>query len=234
MASVVIGAAVLPLVPTAARKYNAAMLVFVDKSGDAGMKLGAGSSDLFILTAVLFQDREEARRCDEQFQAIRAALGLPTGYEFHFNSESRKVRMRFLETFVPFDFFSFGVVVEKTRLNKPIRNPAFQFRESIIKYAAGILLETAKPFLKDATVVIDASGSKEFGNQLARYLKTGISDEDARTFIKKVRTTRSRGDNLLQLADMISGTLWQSFVRKDGSYRSVVSAKEASVEVWPK
>ena len=47
-----------------ATKYNFPMLVFVDESGDPGMKLGAGSSDLFVLTAVLFQDRDEALRCD--------------------------------------------------------------------------------------------------------------------------------------------------------------------------
>jgi hypothetical protein len=31
------------------------MLVFVDESGDAGMKLGKGSSEFFIVTAVLFK-----------------------------------------------------------------------------------------------------------------------------------------------------------------------------------
>ena len=39
------------------------MLVFVDESGDAGMKLDAGSSDFFIVTAVLFED--EANECDD-------------------------------------------------------------------------------------------------------------------------------------------------------------------------
>ena len=39
------------------------MLVFVDESGDAGMKLGAGSSDYFVVTAVLFEDHDEAARC---------------------------------------------------------------------------------------------------------------------------------------------------------------------------
>ena len=197
------------------------------------MKLGAGSSDLFILTAVLFQDRDEARRCDEHFASIRRELRLPPHYEFHFHHESRKMRAGFLERVAPFDFYYFAVVLEKGRLNIPVWNPAFQFKESVVKYAAGILFENAKPYLKEATVVVDASGSKEFGNQLARYLRRRIKDEGGFRFIKKVRTARSYGDNLVQLADMISGTLWKSFTHQDGSYRRLVLAREVSVEVWP-
>jgi len=198
------------------------------------MKLGAGSSDLFILTAVLFQDREEAVRCNEHIASLRAAHRLPERYEFHFHRESRRRRKEFLTGVARFEFLSFAAVVEKPRLNAPRYNPAFQFKESVIKYAVGIVFEMAKPYLNGASVVIDASGSKEFGNQLARYLKMRIRDEEDRRFIKKVRTARSSGDSLLQLADMVSGSLWQAFTRNDGSYRQLVSAREAAVEVWPR
>ena len=57
-----------------------------------------------------------------------------------------------------FGFQYLGIVVEKRRLNTPVRNPTFKFKEGVIKYTAGILFENAKPYLKDATVVIDASG----------------------------------------------------------------------------
>jgi hypothetical protein len=209
------------------------MLVFVDESGDAGMKLGAGSSNLFLLTAVLFQDRDEAQRCDEYFPEIRAALRLPKSYEFHFHHESKKMRCRFFERVVRFGFYYFGVVVEKSRLNIPIRNPAFQFKEGVIKYTAGILFEAAKPYLKEATLVIDASGSREWGNQLARYLPRRLRDEHGKRFIKKVRTARSNGDNLVQLADMVSGALWKAYAHDDGSYRELISSREARVEVVP-
>ena len=136
------------------------------------MKLGAGSSDLFILTAILFQDRDEARRCDERFPAVRAGLRLHANYEFHFHQESKKTRRRFFEALVPFGFQYLAVVVEKDRLNTPIYNPAFRYKEGVIKYTAGKLFENAKPYLKDATVVIDDSGSRGWGNQLARLPST--------------------------------------------------------------
>ncbi len=223
----------LPLVGIVATKYNAPMLVFVDESGDAGMKLGAGSSDLFILTAVLFQDRDEALRCDERFPAIRAALKLPADYEFHFHQESKKLRCRFFERVVHFGFQYLAVVVEKRRLKTPVYNPAFRFKEGVIKYTAGKLFENAKPYLKDATVVIDASGSREWGNQLVRFLQRIVRDENGYRFIKKIRTARSYGDNLVQLADMVSGALWKAFTHDDGSYRELLSSREARVDVVP-
>ncbi len=36
------------------------MLVFVDESGDAGMKLDGGSSEFFVVTAILFEEHDEA------------------------------------------------------------------------------------------------------------------------------------------------------------------------------
>ena len=86
------------------------MLVFVDESGDAGMKLVAGSSDFFIITAVLFEDREEANKCDAGITAARAELGLSPRYEFHFNGSNKRIRMGFLERVAPFDFFYLAVV----------------------------------------------------------------------------------------------------------------------------
>ena len=162
------------------------MLVFVDESGDAGMKLGAGSSDLFVATAVLFEDDDEALRCDERINLIRAELGLSPRFEFHFTECKKTVREEFLKKVVPFAFFYLAAVVEKARLNTPVKNPAFQFKELIIKYAAGLVFEMAKPYLKDAIVSIDASGSRDFRNQLSRFLKMRIRGDGTYELIKKV------------------------------------------------
>ncbi len=38
------------------------MLVFIDDSGDAGFKLGKGSSEFFVISAVIFDDNLEAEK----------------------------------------------------------------------------------------------------------------------------------------------------------------------------
>jgi hypothetical protein len=38
------------------------MLVFIDESGDSGMKGKAGSSRLFVVTAILIEENEDAEQ----------------------------------------------------------------------------------------------------------------------------------------------------------------------------
>jgi len=206
------------------------MLVFVDESGDAGMKLDAGSSEFFIVTAVLFEDHDEANQCDERINLIRTELGLSEHYEFHFSKSNKAIRLNFLEKVASFDFFYLAVVLNKPKLH----NPGFQVKESLVKYTSRLVFENAKPYLRDAIVVIDASGSKDFRNQLSRYLKTRIKDDGGYRPIKKVKTSRSNGNNLIQLADMMSGALWRWFKHKDASDRRLVSHRELRVQTWPK
>jgi hypothetical protein len=205
------------------------MLVFMDESGDAGMKLGEGSSEFFVVTAVLFEDHDDADLCDERINLIRPELGLPEHFEFHFSKCSKAIRRNFLEKVAPFGFFYLSVVLDKLKLY----SPEFRVKESLVKYASGLVFENAKPHLRDAIVVIDASGSKDFRNQLSTYLKKRIKGDGGCRLIKKVKTSRSDGNNLVQLADMVSGAVWRSFKHQDASLRGLISLRELRVQVWP-
>ena len=205
------------------------MLVFVDESGDAGMKVSEGASTFFVVTAVLFEDHDDANQCDDRINLLRMELGLSQHFEFHFNKCSRSIRRAFMQGVAPFEFFYLAVVVNKTKLH----SPAFEVKESLIKYSTRLVFENAKPYLRDAIVVIDASGSKDFRNQMSRYLKKRVKDDGGSSIIKKVKTSRSAGNNLLQLADMVSGAIWRSFKHQDASNRHQISHRELRVQVWP-
>ncbi len=69
---------------------------------------------------------------------------------------------------------------------------------------------------------------------ISKYLKKRVKDDVGYRVVKKVKTARSHGNNLVQLADMISGAVWRSFKQQDNSYRELVSARELRVQVWPK
>jgi hypothetical protein len=206
------------------------MLVFVDESGDAGMKLDGGSSSCFIVTAVLFEDHDEANTCDAQVELVRASLKLSPRHEFHFSKCSRAFRVRFLEEVAPFDFFYLAAVLDKRKLKRP----AFEEKEAVIRYASGLLFQEVKPYLKDAIIVVDARGAKDFRNQLSKYLKKRIKDDGGPGLVKKVKTSRSHGNNFVQLADMVSGAVWRSLKDEDGSYRRLISHRELKVQLWPK
>lgn len=209
------------------------MLVFVDEAGDPGLKVGQGSSHLFVVGLVIFEDVEEAQAADERISLLRREMRLDPRFEFSFNRCRRQFREQFLQAVAPYQFFYYGIVINK----EPgmFRGRAFRHKESFYQYTCGLIFENARRFLDNATVVIDGSGSRDFRRQLEGYLKKRINDP-SQHLIKKVKVQDSSGNNLLQLADMVVGGLYRSFGTKAdaAAYRRIISHREISVQTWPK
>ncbi len=208
------------------------MLVFIDESGDPGLKLNAGSSDYFIVTLVAFEDNEEALAADQRIEALKGELGLPPEFEFKFNKLKGDNREAFLSAVAGHGWFYFSIVINKRKLT----GPGFRFKESFYKYTCGLVFENAKPHLDQATVVIDGSGSREFRRQLGSYLRKRVNEPSGSRFIRKVKVQDSRKNNLVQLADMVCGAVARSYTRKDDAqrYRRLIAHREIYVQFWPK
>jgi hypothetical protein len=209
------------------------MLVLVDESGDVGFKFAKGSSRLFAVTVILFEDHEEAKRCDLRLDLLRHELRLPKGFEFHFHKNSPEIRKAFLQAIASFNFFCFTVVIDKEKLNLK----ALPTVESFYQYACSLVFENAKPYLNEADVIIDGRGSRDFKRRLQQHLKKKTNDPSARfRYIKKVRIEDSARSNLLQLADMVCGAIYRSFLGKHDAraYRDFIAHREVSVEMLPK
>jgi hypothetical protein len=74
------------------------MLVFIDDSGDPGFQLERGSSAVFVLVLLIFDDELEAEKASVRIKELRRALKFPEEMEFKFTKSSRIVRERFLQT----------------------------------------------------------------------------------------------------------------------------------------
>lgn len=208
------------------------MLVFMDESGDSGMNAKAGSSPFFTVTAVLFEDNEEAAACEQRIAQCRATLKLHPQFEFHFYSCSDAFRAHFLEAVSVSGFFYHSVVLNKTKL----WGKGFQDKDSFYKYTTSLVFENAKPHLHDATVVIDRCGDRQFRQQLAKYLKRKMN-EGGKTLIKSVKMEPSHSNDLLQLADMVCGAVSRSLHTEKADrlkFRKIVRHRELRVQVWPK
>ena len=89
------------------------MLIFIDESGDSGMKIKAGSSKYFTLALVAFSNHDEALAVDDRISRLRKEHGLPDNFEFHFNKMNFAYRRLFLEAIAPYTFFYLAVVMNK-------------------------------------------------------------------------------------------------------------------------
>ncbi len=209
------------------------MLVFIDESGDAGLKIEKGSSPNFVITLVVFSDTNEAQKSDDRISELRKSLGFRSDFEFHFNKLKPELRRIFLKSLCEFKFQYFSIVINKQKLH----GKGFQYTGPFYKYACKLVCSNAKDYLIDATVIIDGRGSRAFKRQLANYLRNSVNDKKSKiNFIKRVKVQDSHKNNLLQLADMVCGAVARSFKdKKDAAeYRGLIKKREVYVQFWPR
>lgn len=208
------------------------MLVFVDESGDTGLRNLDGSSRYFVITLVLFDSQEAAEEVSRKIDALRQELSLPAQYEFHFFKTKDVLRRAFLTAVRQGQFTFCALVVDKRKLY----GTEFERRDSFYKIICEAAFSQARPLLHEANVQFDESGSKAFRQSLASHLLRSINGGEAGVKrIKKVKTQESKGNNLMQLADMICGAIARSYHEEDGKeeFRRLVSAREEWVRLWP-
>lgn len=208
------------------------MLVLIDESGDCGMNSKRGSSPYFIVTAVIFEDNDEAAGCDNRIVKLREDLKLHDRFEFKFNKCNHAFRKQFLEATSTFAYFYSAMIINKAKLY----GAGFQYKEPFYKYATSLVFENCKPRLREAKVIVDRCGNRVFREQLANYLKKKINPVGQASLIRKVTMEDSRSNNLLQLADMVCGAVARCYTEredKDG-FRQIIRHRELEAQFWPK
>jgi len=89
------------------------MLVFIDDSGDPSFKLAKGSSRVFVIALVIFEDELEAEKTSIAIKELRRRLKVSDLFEFKFNKANKTFRNSFLNTVKNFKFKIRAIVVKK-------------------------------------------------------------------------------------------------------------------------
>jgi hypothetical protein len=178
------------------------MLVFIDESGDPGFKLDKGSTPVFAASMVIFRDADKACEIGHSIRVLRESLGVKP--EFKFSRCKPEFRDAFFESVVGGAFTVRAIVVQKALIYsqrlKTVKEEFYRFFiKSMVRFDDGAL--------QDADVVIDGSGDRAFRN----HLKTHLKRHSAPGAIRRVRLKNSRGDDLIQLADMCAGAIARSY-----------------------
>ena len=183
------------------------MLVFIDDSGDAGFKLDKGSSPYFVIVLVIFDDELEAEKTAVAIKELRRKLGFPEDVEFKFFKSKHSTREAFLKTISPFTFRVRSLVVDKAKIHSDeLRNSKNSFYSYIIK----MVLKHSDGSILDAKVKIDGSGDRTFRRNFMTYLRRELNSAD-RKIMDHCRLVDSQSNVLIQMADMIAGTIRRSY-----------------------
>ncbi len=178
------------------------MLVFIDESGDAGFKLDKGASPIFVAAMVIFETSQHAVATQQAIEKSEAKrLHKP---EFKFNKCSNDVRDAFFRSVRDCPFCVRAVVVRKERIYSPRLRAD---KESFYNYFVSSMLRYDNNRLRQARVVIDGSGDREFRRNLNTQFRRKVGDG----VIADVRFKDSKSDLLVQLADMCAGAIARSY-----------------------
>ena len=179
------------------------MLVFIDDSGDPGFKIEKGSSSIFVIACVVFDDELEAEKTAIAIKELRRELKFPDDVEFKFNKSSKKVKVKFLRAVNPFKFVVRSLVIKKA----VIRSEELKHnRNSFYSYAIKLLLQHSGGSILNAKVRIDGSGDRLFRRNFLTYLRKHLNTKE-RKIMKNCKLIDSKTNVLIQMVDMIAGSV---------------------------
>lgn len=183
------------------------MIIFIDDSGDPGFKIGKGSSEVFVIALVIFDDPLDAEETALKIKRLKQSMGLHEKYEFKFNKCSKVFRCKFLSIIADSKFRVRSIVMSKKNIyGVELRRS----RESFYNYAIKTVLKYHRGTIADAKVRLDGHGDHKFKQAMISYLRRELNNPSKKVF-KDLKFVNSHTSVLIQLADMIAGAIHRSY-----------------------
>lgn len=197
------------------------MHVFIDDSGDPGFKISKGSSSHFIIAMVVFNDELEIEKTAVAIKELKRKLKFPDYTEFRFFKTYSGAKIRFFKTINPFKFKIRCIVVDKSKIRsdelKMNKNSFYSyFIKEALRHNGGSIL--------NAKIRIDGHGDRIFRKSFLSYLRRELNSKD-KCIIKNCKLIDSKNSPLIQMADMIAGSINRSYniSKKDRqTYRAII------------
>lgn len=203
------------------------MLVFIDDSGDPGFRLEKGSSSHFVIAMVIFEDPLEAEKTSVAIKELRRKLKVADLFEFKFNKTNRKFRNAFIDTVKGFKFKIIAIVVNKKIIHSQrLRS----YKEDFYNHIIMQILKHSKN-IKNAKLRFDKRGERALRNELRVYLSRELDNKNKKIF-SDLKFVDSRQNTLIQLADMVAGSIFASYTEKDKSYLTELKQARKVENIW--
>ncbi len=197
------------------------MLTFTfagDESGDVSFNFGKGASRYFVMAVIATENPELLR---QNLADVRRELGLSPAYEFSFNDiSSAQIRQRIFEVLRHADFEAWALVVDKTSLSEPFR---IMRRLDFYLFCITELLQAIPTEQREkATLILDEFGGEpDLPLEFRRYMKR----RNIPRHFSRVLTKRSKSEPLIQVADLVAGSVLRRDTQKDSESFDMIKDK---------
>ncbi len=204
------------------------MLVFIDDSGDPGFQIQKGSSAVFVIALVIFDDNLEAEKASVAIKELRRKLKVSDNYEFKFNKSERHFKDAFFNQVTPFRYKIRAIVVKKEKIySLQLRT----YKENFYNYIIMQVLKQSKGYVKNAKLKFDKRGEKAIRDQLRVYLSRELDNKKNNIF-SDFKFVDSKQNTLIQLADMVAGSIFAAHSRNVKSYLNQLEKAGRIEDIW--
>lgn len=205
--------------------------VFIDEYGDSGLDISkGGTSEFFIITAIIVES-SKVNVLRREIEEVRKKY-FQTG-----EMKSKKINIRrrkiILSNIVKSQFKIFTFIVDKKNIYK---NSGLSIKKSFYKYLNNRLYTELKQTQGDIFCLYDKHGGQEYIDSFRNYiLKKNAGDLFADFYCEPID---SKNAVLIQLADIIGGTVAFGFEKKKNSdiyedFKNMFSEHLYEPIVWP-
>lgn len=176
------------------------MLVLIDQCGCPGFRFTKGSTPFLVIGLVVFRDFAEAERAAEGVTALAKELSVFPS--FRFNKTSHAVREQFIDAVCDYDFELRALIADKRGMSDPAY---IQSRGALYEYLISSLTENNADVLSGSSVKVNKNVDRHFRDSLTEHLQKLLQPP------LKFKCTPTGNDALMQLTDMVTGTLAKNF-----------------------
>ncbi|GAB5521269.1 MAG: hypothetical protein RhofKO_35200 [Rhodothermales bacterium] len=209
-------------------------LAFLDEYGDTSLAVEKSGVTTYYIIAAVVVSPEDADCVRTSLRSVSAA---------HFSGREMKSsaigkndarRIKVLEKLVGLPYHVHIQAVDKSRL---AQDSGLIYKKSFIKYLHGRLYQSLFRAHPSLSLTLDEHGSREFMDSFERYIHANHVTSDLFSNYD-VSFARSDTDPILQLADLIAGSLARIFDPKkmsENGHRilNLLSGRILTLEHWP-
>lgn len=159
---------------------------------------------------------------------MRRDLGKSDRFEFKFNKCNKDLRRIFLSAVKNCRFRIRAMVFPKDAINNNLFRTS---KDSFYNFALKHALKYSNDTISHAQIRLDGSGDENFKQNLIKYLRVSLNSEEKQV-MKNLRFRDSKKDVLIQLSDMIAGSIRRYYDKETKDYeiyRRILKAKEEDV-----
>lgn len=208
---------------------------FIDEFGDKSIEYTKGGvSTFFIVTAIIIETNKHSEFSNTIHKIRKSITQAPEIKSKNFKNKDFQKRLEILRRLSELDFYVYSIVVDKRKIWE---ESGLRFRNSFFKYFNKLLDLELYRYYPDIELVADEHGSEKFMDGFIDYVKANHQQKDL--FINpKFRFAKSEDEPLIQVADLISGSLSKIYDPKKhllGSeeIKRILEPKILHIREWP-